>query len=79
MAKEMVCSQCGAVGTPVTHTPGSILIEIVLWCMFLLPGLLYSAWRMTARAKVCRECGSKQLVPPTSPVGRRLLAEMRSK
>jgi hypothetical protein len=72
---EMVCSKCGTLGDPRRHTKGSILIEIVLWLAFIIPGLIYSLWRLTTRANVCRACGSAELVPATSPVGKKLLAE----
>ena len=49
--------------------------EIVLWCLLILPGLIYSLWRVTTRSDVCRACGSSELVPATSPVGKKLLVE----
>ena len=72
MAKTLVCTRCKAVGLSKNHTKGSILIEIVLWCMFILPGLVYSLWRLTTRHLVCRMCGSAELVPLASPRGREL-------
>jgi hypothetical protein len=72
---EVVCSKCGTLGKPSSHTKGSIGIEIILWCLFILPGLIYSLWRVTTRSDVCRACGSSELVPATSPVGKRLLVE----
>lgn len=72
MGKEMICSNCGAHGTPKTVTKGSILIEIVLWLCILLPGILYSLWRISSRVRACRSCGSQSLVPLNSPVGRDL-------
>jgi hypothetical protein len=67
-----VCKQCGTVGKPKSYTPGSILIEIVLWLCFLVPGLLYSLWRLSRRRSVCSACGSPDLVPLNSPIGRQL-------
>jgi hypothetical protein len=52
-----------------------MLIEIVLWLCFIFPGLLYSLWRLTTRKQVCRECESPDVVPVTSPLGRKLMAE----
>jgi hypothetical protein len=43
----MICQDCGAQGTPKSHTRGSILIELVLWLLFIIPGLLYSLWRLS--------------------------------
>ena len=73
MAKtKMVCTQCGTVGSGKTHTSGSFLIELVLWLCFLVPGLIYSIWRLTTRKEVCGACGASTLVPVTSPAGIRL-------
>ncbi len=54
-------------------TSGSIAIEIVLWLAFLIPGLIYSIWRLTTRRDACAACGSAELVPENSPRGRELL------
>ncbi|HYC90599.1 MAG TPA: hypothetical protein VEO54_15390 [Thermoanaerobaculia bacterium] len=75
MASSVVCANCGSVDKTKSFTPGSILLEIVAWCLLLIPGILYSFWRLSARRKVCAVCGSPNLVPAESPVGRRLMAE----
>jgi hypothetical protein len=68
---QWVCTIChSAFARPKATTPGSMSLEIVLWLCFLLPGLFYSIWRMTARHKACPECGSKEFVPIKSPRGR---------
>lgn len=73
--EELVCTVCGTVGKPRVVTHGSVLIEIILWVCFIVPGLIYTIWRLTARPKACRACGSTQLVPPGSPMGRKLLGD----
>jgi hypothetical protein len=79
MAKgSLVCTQCGTVGDIARSTKGSFLIELILWLCFLIPGLIYSVWRLTTRAKVCRCCGSSTLVPVDSPVGRKLARQTRA-
>jgi len=71
----MICSTCGTPGKPKKVSRGSLLIEIILWCCFLVPGILYSLWRMGSKQKVCRKCGSPSMVPVNSPVGRKLQAQ----
>lgn len=71
----MVCGRCGHRGDTRTVTRGSILIEIVLWLAFLIPGLIYSIWRLTTRQVACGACGATELVPETSPRGRELLTK----
>ena len=70
---EMICTACGSRGRTKSSTPGSIFIEILLWLMFIVPGLVYSIWRLTKRHKVCAACGSAALVPVSSPIGQRLV------
>ena len=73
MAKDCICPNCGHRGKPRTITKGSIWLEIPLWLLFILPGLLYSLWRLSSRHKACPQCGSGNMVPVTTPRGRQLL------
>lgn len=75
MKRTVICPNCGHVGAPKTHTQGSTFIELILWLCFLIPGLIYSAWRLTSRQKVCRKCGASNLVPTDTPRGGKLLRE----
>ena len=73
--KEKICKTCGNVGKPKMVTKGSILIEIVLWLCFILPGLIYSIWRFTSKYEACKKCNSTDLVPKDSPIGKKLLKD----
>jgi hypothetical protein len=42
MKATHICATCGSVMTPKTHTPGNILVELILWLMLLIPGIIYS-------------------------------------
>jgi hypothetical protein len=75
----IVCADCGVRGDPATNTRGSVWIELVLWLCFIVPGLVYSLWRLTSRQKVCPECRSSNLVPVNSPRGKKLLVEFGDK
>lgn len=66
----MYCTACGSQARGRTRTKGSLLIEIILWLCFLVPGLIYSVWRHASKGKVCSVCGAESLVPMTSPVAR---------
>ena len=70
----MLCTRCLEEGRPKTITRGSFAIEVVLWLCFLVPGLIYTIWRLTTKAAVCRACGSVDLVPADSERARRLKA-----
>ena len=77
MARESgpmkVCTVCEHVGPSRMQTRGSMGVEVCLWLCFLLPGIVYSLWRRSTRAPVCRVCGSSALVPSNSWVGQRII------
>ncbi len=73
LAKEVVCRDCGFTGELIKKPKGNLAMEIVLWLCFLVPGLLYSVWRMSNRAYCCPTCGGQQLIPTDSPIGRQLI------
>ena len=82
MKSEVFCLTCHETGKPKYHTAGSIWIEIILWLCFIVPGLVYSFWRLSTRRKVCAVCGGATLVPPGSSAARsaarRSLQQMES-
>lgn len=49
-------------------------IELVLWLCFIIPGLIYSLWRLSTRSPGCPSCGQPGMVNVNSPHGK-LLAE----
>jgi len=71
MAK-MICSNCGTVGRPKLKTQGSFVIEVFLWLMLLIPGIIYTLWRATSQQKVCPVCGAPNMVPLNTPIGKKL-------
>ena len=71
----LICSTCGTTGRSVTTTPGSFFIELLLWLFFLLPGLIYSIWRLTNKKTGCASCGGTALIPLDSPRGQKLVQE----
>lgn len=60
MSKRVICKSCGYKGRPKRKKRGSLLISNVLW-FFVVPGFLYSIWRMTSQYDVCPKCGSDEL------------------
>jgi len=73
---EIVCTSCGFLGEPITVTKGSFGVELALWLCFLLPGLIYSVWRISTRHKACPACGNAMIIPSASPMGRKFIDEM---
>ena len=61
-----LCTHCLSEGNPKSHTKGSFLIELALWIMFIIPGVIYSLWRLTTRKQVCPVCLSPAMIPASS-------------
>ena len=68
LGRDSFCTSCGHQGVAKTVTRGSIVIEILLWICFLVPGIIYSIWRLTSKHKACPKCGAQSLIGPESPV-----------
>jgi len=79
MAAELICSNCGHLGDEKQVTKGSLGIEILLWLCFLIPGLIYSLWRLSSRYSACAHCKAPNLVPVDSPRGRQLAGQFHPK
>lgn len=75
MAKQYVCSTCGYVGNPKRITKGSIFIEIILWLFLIIPGLIYSIWRLTTKYNACPKCKNATMIPTDTPKGQELVAK----
>lgn len=71
----MICSHCGTQGEPRTYTRGCVIVEAVLWLAFIVPGILYSAWRRSTRFRGCPACEAPHMVPADSPQGAALLQQ----
>ena len=73
-----ICSDCGSVCKPKKITKGSFLIEILLWLFLLLPGIVYTLWRVTTKYSGCDTCGSKNIVPTSTPRGIQLMNQYKN-
>jgi len=72
MAATYICRQCGHAGDPVTTVPGSARIEILLWLLLILPGLIYTIWRRALLRRTCPKCHGTKVVPIDSPSGQQI-------
>ena len=66
----LYCPECGLVGQGKSQVQGSLGLELALWLALLLPGLLYSVWRLRSGARVCASCHYAGLLPLDSPQAR---------
>ena len=73
MSQKQLCTNCGYQGKPKTITKGIIIVELGLWICFLLPGLIYSIWRLSSRYQGCPQCKAPNMVSLNSPIAQRML------
>ena len=72
-----LCTQCYNKVEPKREVRGYFLIEIALWFLFILPGLIYTVWRVIGgREEICPECNGKSFVPLDSPAAKSLLSNI---
>lgn len=74
----MICPNCGTQGEPKIITKGSLGMEIILWICFLLPGLIYSIWRLSSRYSGCPSCGQPGMIGINTPNGRFLADKFKN-
>lgn len=68
---QMYCVTCGNVDNP--KSSKSILLLLLLFCLGVIPGLIYL---VISGKKLCRACNSNQLVPLNSPIGQKALQQI---
>jgi hypothetical protein len=73
-----ICTVCGFAGYPRKQRPGSYGMQILLTCLFVIPGLIYLFWRWTAQGdNRCPSCrGLNTMIPLNSIKGQRLAKEL---
>lgn len=72
----LVCRNCGWKGDKgKKNTKGSIGMELILWLFFIVPGLIYSIWRLSSKEIICPSCKAPALIPADSPIGREIMAK----
>lgn len=68
-----ICTSCGYLGESRTITKGNFLIEVILWLFLVVPGLIYTIWRLTSKHSACPKCGNPSMIPVDTPKGQELL------
>lgn len=64
-----ICTVCGYLGKPKNNTKGSFVLEVALWLFFIIPGIIYSLWRVTNKYRGCPKCSSTAIIPLDTPNG----------
>lgn len=64
--KKYVCMECGCQREPVMANRGMLIIELLMWLLYILPGVIYSIWRRVRKQEVCPSCGEPSVVLTSS-------------
>ena len=72
--RKYVCMECGCQQKPVDAKRGLLVIEIFMWLLYILPGVIYSIWRRVRTQQVCSKCRTPSVVLTSSS---RAMAMMR--
>jgi 4-amino-4-deoxy-L-arabinose transferase-like glycosyltransferase len=70
-----LCKNCGFTGLPYRKTKGSLVLEILCWLLLIVPGIIYSFWRITSRHDACPGCHSSDLIPLDSPLAQKIISK----
>ena len=61
--KRMLCVTCRAVSNVRPKPQGSAAVELLLYFLFILPGVIYTFWRASNQSCTCPQCGSREMIP----------------
>lgn len=64
-AQVLRCTVCGNT-TQVGRMKGNGWIELTLYLLWIVPGIVYSVWRRSGPERVCPTCGKDALIPAVS-------------
>ncbi len=68
----VVCRSCGRYASvPGQRMPGNLVLEVLLWLFYLIPGIIYSVWRRqdSNAVKFCVGCNGTDLLPVVTTEG----------
>lgn len=64
--KKYLCLECGCQRDPIDAKRGLLVIEIFMWLLYILPGVIYSIWRRVRKHQVCPNCRNPSMVLTSS-------------
>lgn len=75
-APKKICATCGTIGEPLGFGCLEITLMLFLLLLGILPGIIYAVY-VDSRAKSCKTCSAKTLVPLDSPRGKEIAAKAK--
>jgi len=56
LTKKYICMECSCQRDPIWVKRGWLVIEIAMWLLYIIPGVIYSIWRRVRKQQVCPNC-----------------------
>ncbi len=56
LSRKYICMECGCQRDPIDAKRGLLAIEICMWLLYILPGVIYSIWRRVRKQQICSNC-----------------------
>jgi len=72
---QYIRTHCGYAGSRISYTLGSFWLEVFLWLFFIVPSIIYSTLRLTARKFICPNC-KNSYDSCDSHIGKNLLKDL---
>lgn len=66
LTKKYICMECSCQRDPIWVNRGWWIIEIAMWLLLIVPGVIYSIWRRVRKQQVCPNCLNPAMVLTTS-------------
>ncbi len=66
LSRKYICMECGCQSDPIDAKRGLLAIEIFMWLLYILPGVIYSIWRRVRKHQVCPKCRNPSVVLTSS-------------
>lgn len=76
--KKYICMECGCQRDPVNAKRGLLVIEIFMWFLYIVPGVIYSIWRRVRTQRVCPNCRNPSVVLTSSSRAMRMMRLIKS-
>jgi len=66
LSKKYVCMECGCQRDPIQAKRGFLFVELFMWLLYIVPGVIYSIWRRLRTHQICPNCRNPSIVLTSS-------------